>query len=92
MERERLEELTLDQLKEETSRFKLPLNERRDTLINAIMSHFERHGPKQDFGEIRDVQRTTREGSREIQPLVERQVDQGTTPQDMTTMFTQMMA
>lgn len=49
MERARLDSLSLDQLREEASRYNLPISESRDALIDDIMTHLERHGPLIDM-------------------------------------------
>lgn len=49
MERKRLEEMTVTQLKAEATRYQLPGIEDRDGIIDAIMSHLERNGPVIDW-------------------------------------------
>ncbi|XP_032679538.1 uncharacterized protein LOC116847991 [Odontomachus brunneus] len=49
MEKQRLKDLPLDQLKAEALRYGLPLSERRYVLIEIIAAPLESHGPVQDF-------------------------------------------
>lgn len=45
MDRAALEEATVEQLRKEAKRYRLPSTGDRAELIDSIMSHFERHGP-----------------------------------------------
>lgn len=49
MDRVRLGELSLGDLKEEALKYGLPLSDRRDVLIDRIMTYFERHAPALDL-------------------------------------------
>jgi len=49
MDRASLDRLTTEQLREEARKFQLQDTGERRTLIDNIMSHFERHGPTPDF-------------------------------------------
>ncbi|XP_029169193.1 uncharacterized protein LOC114939131 [Nylanderia fulva] len=45
MDRASLERLTLEELKDEAARYRLPITGTSSTLIDTIMTHLERHGP-----------------------------------------------
>lgn len=55
MERARLEERSLEQLREEASGYRLTLSDRRDVLIDTIMTHIERHGRQQGYEQRDDI-------------------------------------
>lgn len=82
MERARLEELSLEELQEEATSFGLTLSDRRDIMIDVIMTHFERHGPQMDFLRREDTLREQRaprenltEGGRRVKQLAKQQIN-----------------
>jgi len=46
MDRQQLEKLKLNELKEELAKYKLPTQDTRARCIDTLMSHFERNGPR----------------------------------------------
>lgn len=55
MDRVKLDAMSLEELRQEASKYQLPQLSDKSRLIDAIMSHLERHGP---LGELRDAFRT----------------------------------
>lgn len=49
MNRERLDRMSTDQLREEADKYHLPSSGNRGSIIDVIMSHWERHGPAPDW-------------------------------------------
>lgn len=94
MERARLEELSLEDLQEEATRYRLTVSERRDHMIDILMTHFEWNAPSQDFFQGQETsnrpeprRETGLEADRAAGPTT-----RGPAPQpDFSMMFGQMM-
>ncbi|XP_025160298.1 uncharacterized protein LOC112589822 [Harpegnathos saltator] len=78
MNRNVLDGMTLKQLQEEAVKFRLPVSNDRERMIEQMMSHLERHGPMRDLLEPEESSRMGKDRQAAVTSAEEQRMEQQT--------------